>query len=480
MLAYVFSAVLAFAPLLQAVFDLPLQLAFQQSVLLVCLAWLFLEARRGGLPSGLRPRRLLPLLAAAGLSLLALVLSPFRGQVFTEWGNYAAGLLIFVFASFLRAEERETTDRAVAAGAWLLFALALLQAFVLKNFHEKPPLTNLNALALYAVMLIPFALERKSLPLAGAMLILMAWTQSLGAALAAIAAAGVYVSGRLRSRQLRENAVLLAALAVLAAVALYQLQADSVAGRLTWWKSAWGMFLARPLSGFGYAAFTWAQGGFQPAGAFREYSIYAHNYYLEFLAENGLPAALCWFWLLFSAVRARSGLVKYSLIAALAHSFVDFGLSVPANFWLFCYLLSAPVPGGEPVRVPRRALAAGLVLALLLEAALLSLDRRSLVFEEHRGLALGLARGGDPAAAENELRPELSSRLFRGPALEFLGRASLTVRGGEDRAAGYFEMALLENHYNAAAWRALERLYSVPGREVQAAGLAGRRAEVYR
>jgi O-antigen ligase len=480
MLAYVFSAVLALAPLLQAVFDLPLQLAFQQAVLLVCLAWLALAAWCGGLPAGLRSSRLLPLWAAAALSLLALVFSPFRGQLFNEWGNYAAGLLIFVFSGFLSQEERGKTDGAVEAGAWLLFALALLQVLVLKNFHERPPLTNLNALALYAVMLIPFALERKRWPLAGAMLVVMVWTQSLGAALAALAAAGAYAFSKLRRSQLRENAAILTALAALAALAIYQLQADSVAGRLTWWKSAWSMFLARPLTGFGHAAFTWAQGGFQPAGAFREHSIYAHNYYLEFLAENGLPAALCWFWVLFSSARSRRGLIKYSLIAALVHSFVDFGLSVPANFWLFCYLLAAPAVPGEPVRVPRRALACALTLALLLEAAALSLERRSLAFESHCGAALALTAAGDPAGAEAALRPELASGLFRYPALEFLGRAGLGARGSEARAAGYFEMALLENRYSAASWRALERLYAAPGREAQAASLAARRAEVYR
>jgi hypothetical protein len=41
-------------------------------------------------------------------------------------------------------------------------------------------------------------------------------------------------------------------------------------------------------------------------------------------------------------------------------------------------------------------------------------------------------------------------------------------------------MALLENRYSAMSWRALKRIYSVPGREGQAAGLERRRAEVFR
>ncbi|HAT73348.1 MAG TPA: hypothetical protein DCS63_11095 [Elusimicrobia bacterium] len=480
MLAYTFFAVLALSPLLQAVFDLPLQLAFQRAVLFSCLAWLLLGLKGRGLPASLAEKRFYPLWGAAALTLAALIYSPLRGHIFNEWGNYAAGLLIFVFASFLNREERALTDRAVIAGAWLVFGFSLLQAFVLKNFAGHPPLTNLNALALYAVMVIPLALGRRLWALAGAMLILIVWTQSLGAALAGLAAAGFYAAHRLKGGELKDNAWPLAALAVLAVGVLYLLQADSVAGRLAWWKSAWEMFLARPLSGFGYASFTWVQAAFQGEGTFREHAIYAHNYYIEFLAENGLPAAILWFWLLLRAVRAKTGLVRYSVIAALTHSLVDFGLSVPANFWLFCYLLSSEASAKEAVRPARRLAAPGFVLAALLAAALLNLDYRSLAFEKARGRALTAAVRGDGAAAETELRPALEGKLFRAPALEFLGRLNLTARDAGLSSAVYFEMALIENRYSAASWRALKRIYSLPGREAAAAGLERRRAEVFR
>lgn len=478
MLVYIFSAVLALAPVLQAVFDLPLQLAFQRAVLAGCLAWLFLGLRSRGFPRGLLEKRFYPLWAAAALSLISLVFSPFRGYVFNEWGNYAAGLLLFVFGSFLSAGDRAKAVRALLWGAWLVFGFSLLQAFVLGNFVHHPPLTNLNALALYAVMIIPAAIEAGMWPLAGAMIILMVWTQSVGAVLAALAAAGFYAAGRIKGKELRENGWMLAVLAALAAGALYLLQADSVAGRLAWWRSAWDMFSARPGLGFGHASFTWAQAMFQGSGAFREHAIYAHNYYLEFLAENGLFAAAAWFWLLFSAARARGGLIKYSVIAALAHSFVDFGLSVPANFWIFCFLLSSPAEAGGPAP-SRGAAARGLAAALLLAAALAAMDLRSLGYERARHGALAAMAAGAPERAEAELRPALGGKLFRAPALEFLGRLNLAAPGGEPRAAVYYEETLLENRYSAEAWRSLRRIYSVPGREREAAGLELRRREVY-
>ena len=480
MLSYIFCAVLALSPALQAVFDLPLQLAFQYAVLLGCLAWLFLRAYGEGLPAGLFSRRYCPLWGTAALTLFCLVASPLRGYVFNEWGNFAAGLLILVFSSFLDNEERARTDLAVVCGAWLVFAVSVLQAFALKNFTASPPLTNLNALALFSVMIIPVALARKNWPLVMAMVILMIWTQSLGAALSALAAAGAYAAARLRGGGSKGNGLLLAVLAVLGAAVFYGLQADSVAGRIAWWRSAWEMFSARPLAGFGHAAFTWVQAGFQPEGSFREYAIYAHNYYLEFLAENGLPAALLWFWVLFAAARARKGLVKYSLIAALAHSLVDFGLSVPANFWLFCYLLSSPAEEGGLVRPARARTGYALALAALLVLALAHLNYRSLAFEKARRRALSAALSGRPEQAEAELRPALESGLFRGPALEFLGRLNLTAPDAGSRAAVYYEMALRGNRYSAPAWRALKRIYSVQGREKQAKELELRRLEVFK
>lgn len=481
MFAYIFIFVLALTPALQAVFDLTLQLALQRAVLCASAAWLLLQARGAGLPAGLGSRKFYPLWAAALLTLLSLLFSPLRGWVYNEWGNYAAGLLVFLFASCIDKESRDRVERGILWGGWLVFSVSVGQVFLLRNFAALPPLTNLNALALYAVMLLPLALGRRNWALAAAMAVLVVWTQSLGAALAGLAAAGAYALSRPGGRQWRENLLPLAALGALAAFVFYLLQADSVAGRLAWWRSAWEMFLARPLSGFGHASYTWAQAAFQPDGAFREHAIYAHNYYLEFLAENGLPAAAAWFWLIFSALRRRQGLAKYALVAALAHSLVDFGLSVPANFWIFCWLLASPVEETPTEKPARPALAAGAVLAALLAAALLALDLRSLAFERARGRALAAAAAGGLPAAEAALAPALVPGLLRGPALEFLGRlaaADKTAPPGY-RSAVYYEMALLENRYCAGAWGALRRIYSAPGLEARAEGLERRRREVY-
>ena len=488
MTAYIFASVFLLGPALQSVFDLPLQLAFQQALILGCLAWWLLRGRGHGAAAVFGGGNRLAW-AAAALSLAALLASPFKGYIAAEWANYGCGVLIFVFAAFLAEEERALVEKAARAGGWLVFGLCLLQVFALADLTLHPPLTNLNALALYALMLLPPALARGDRYLAAALAVTLLLSRSVGAGFAALAAAAFYFFSpgvRARSRAWLFGG------AATAALLLLLLSPDSMAGRLAWWTSALKMLAARPLCGFGYASYTWAAAAFQPAGAFREHAIYAHNYYLEFLAENGLPAAALWFWFLFSRARGLAGAAKYSVIAALVHSCFDFGLSVPVNFWLFCYLLSSPAqvtaaPEQGPAPVPGRRLisasAAAACLLILLEGALLLFSLRALSFSRARGEAFAAAAGGSPDGARAALRPWLAPGLFQAPALETLAALELRfalVPADLASASVHFEMALLANRYSSAAWLALGRIYKAPGFEAAAAGLAARRAGVYK
>ncbi|MCX5784327.1 MAG: O-antigen ligase family protein [Elusimicrobia bacterium] len=264
--------------------------------------------------------------------------SPVRALVWPEWGNLAAGLLIFIFSGFLRPEERNRTDRALRIAAWGTAALAGVQALVLKSPQVSASLTNPNALALFVVMLLPLAASWKDWWLAGALLVLLIWTQSAGAAIALISAAGFYMHQSFGRAELKKNLPIFVLLAIALVLVISQVPTQSFIHRLLWWKSAVLMFLSNPFLGFGHAAFTFVYPAYRGAIPGDIGSIYAHSYYLEFLAENGLFCAALWFGLLVYAVKKKTGLAKYSLIAALAHGVIDFGLSVPANFWIFCYL----------------------------------------------------------------------------------------------------------------------------------------------
>ena len=91
--------------------------------------------------------------------------------------------------------------------------------------------------------------------------------------------------------------------------------------------------------------------------------FYAHNDYLHYIAELGLPIILiiCWFiYILFktgfkklqSPSRQTWGITlgaMTGIIAMLLHSFGDFNLHLPANAGLFTVLAAIVMSTTEPV-----------------------------------------------------------------------------------------------------------------------------------
>jgi O-antigen ligase len=119
--------------------------------------------------------------------------------------------------------------------------------------------------------------------------------------------------------------------------------------RLTIDRDALHMFLRRPLLGWGLGSFAEVYPQFR--SFYSDFRIdEAHNDYLQFLVEMGLPGLLIMIW--FVAALYRNALRKFedwpsningsvTLAALLAvtgilvHSFVDFNLQIPANAALF-------------------------------------------------------------------------------------------------------------------------------------------------
>ncbi len=136
--------------------------------------------------------------------------------------------------------------------------------------------------------------------------------------------------------------------------------APSVSDRADLNRSSWRMFEEKPVLGWGLG--TWAD--VYPAYArFNDGSIYAfaHNDYLQILAETGTAGALCillfwgmWSWGLgrdWPALRSggrRGGALRIAAAIAcagmLVHSLVDFNLHIPANLLLFFGLVAVAMP----------------------------------------------------------------------------------------------------------------------------------------
>ncbi|OGS53569.1 MAG: hypothetical protein A3J79_07300 [Elusimicrobia bacterium RIFOXYB2_FULL_62_6] len=484
--AFLFFSILLLAPVLQGFWSSRTQFVFQAACLFAGGLWLFRAASSVGLPQSLSSKDGLLLLGAAFFSLLGAALSPVRPLVMADWWTFFFGLCVLASAGFLPEGRRRTAELGLRISAWVIMALSLYQAFVLKSPDISASLTNPNALALFALMLIPLAMTWRDYYLLGALVIVLIWTQSLAALLALLAAAGLYAADNARKNDFRRNWPLYAVLAVACALALWQLEPRSVLDRLGWWRAALKMFADSPLLGFGQGAFAWLYPAYHRPEAAGLSSVYVHNYFLEFLAENGALAAACWFWAVFSRLKAAAGLKRYAIAAALVHSLADFGLAVPANFFVFCYILSSP-PGenAAPAAVPPAGRAKALAFAAVLAALALvhgirnfygdlRLDRlyrsaqAAYSAGDHALAAVTLEKAA-AAAPGNPLIPRLQGQALLADSLAKKDRVLLF------RAAAALERSLLLNPYNSGAYRDLEYLYGVAGAQGMLADLRQRK-----
>ncbi len=487
MLVFILFSFLLLAPALQGVWNFRTQFVFEAAVFLTGGFWLFREKLACRLPALGADRLNVPLSFAGFFSLLAAVLSPVRALVMPEWWTFAAGLFILVLAGCLDAGGRRLADIALRVSAWLIALLSLYQAFILKSPDITASLTNPNALALFTLMLLPLAMLWSDYLLVGALIITLVWTQSAAALLALLVAAGFYAKDNMKAEDIKKNWPLLLLMAVVAVLAFSQLEFRSFLDRFGWWRAALKMLAARPALGFGPGSFAYVYPAFHGAQSPGISTIYVHNYYLEFLAENGVFAFLFWGWVVVSRLKTERGLKKYALIAALAHSVTDFGLAVPADFFVFCYLLSGPRPAAAAAPPADKKISAALaVLTLACFAALCGVFSSQLKLERLHAGALAALSAGDQAGAEGLL--EGAARLAPGNPLipRLLGQVRL--RAGFDKkdtgrlfsAAADLERAVVMDPYNAGAWRDLERLYAGVGEQRLLDGLRKRKAEVFK
>ena len=177
-------------------------------------------------------------------------------------------------------------------------------------------------------------------------------------------------------RHFRRKGVILAMMAGAAAVAFIALLSTPVVERIMTvanpagepdlqarfvvWGGVLEMLKQFPFLGTGPGTFAYAYTQYQPPGLNLRFTM-AHNDYLQFAAESGLPvlAVLLWglvamYWRGFKKMANSSRLVRGTALGALAgitailvHSIFDFNLHIPANALLFtvlCAVAAAPVP----------------------------------------------------------------------------------------------------------------------------------------
>jgi len=130
--------------------------------------------------------------------------------------------------------------------------------------------------------------------------------------------------------------------------------------RMMVWGGAVRMIEKHPVLGTGPGTFAFAYTEFQPPGLDKHYTM-AHNDYLHFVSEVGLPLIAIIIWMILSLYRKGfrklknpSRLVRgitlgamSGITAILVHSIGDFNLHIPANailFTIFAAIVVSPLP----------------------------------------------------------------------------------------------------------------------------------------
>ena len=436
------------------------ELRSQSAVLLALIAgltlWLCWAILRGRvpLPSSASSRW------AAALALLSLSsawLSPVRVYALPAWAAFAAGLWLIPAATMLSAADKARLEQVLRGAAW---ALVLLAVFQRAHGVERPPssLLNQNVFAGAILLLLPVAVRRRDALLAAGLLVCLWWTRSVGGWL------GLSAALVLHRRSVGALAYWAGAVAGFAGlVAAYsKLQSPEVLHRVAWWAAAWRMAADAPWRGLGPGAYAYALPAYA-ASAPALNSLYAHQHFLETAAERGWPYLFVWLGGLALVLRRADASRRFGPVAALAHGCVDYALSVPGVFWLFCASVAwalppseeaAPVSAGRKPAAAATAMLAGCLLAYWV-AGNWSADRlRARVFEPASALAPDEA--DRLLAASEEIRPH--PEAARGRAELALAAASAAGERAPlylSAAAEDLERATALDPYRASNWSLL-------------------------
>lgn len=140
--------------------------------------------------------------------------------------------------------------------------------------------------------------------------------------------------------------------------------------RLLIWRDTRELIRDYPLLGTGLGTYAWSSVHYQ-SGLFDYRYEHAHNDYLEFAAEIGIPATVLLFgslWFLVLRLASRASALERSrekllaagcagaLAAILTHGITDFNLQIPANAFLFAWIAgtaAALVSARSKDRVPQ-------------------------------------------------------------------------------------------------------------------------------
>ena len=453
MLAGLLGTVVAAGLLLRGAWDLWAQVLVHLLLISGAAAWLCARLASGWLP---RPdSKLLAWTAAlAALSALSAWHSPVPAYARPAWAAAAAGLALIPFVTMLDSEGRARLSAVLRAASWVLVLLAFYQKLH-GEYRPAAAFLNQNVFAGAILLLLPFAVLAGDWALVGGFMIGLWWTSSVGAWV------GLSVALILHRRSVGSAAFWLGCAAgFIALVAVYaKLQSPETAHRLEWWRAAWRMSCAAPWLGLGPGSFAYALPAYAP-GKPELSTLFAHQHFLEVAAERGLPYALLWVAGLVALLKPAPGPKRFGPVAAIVHGLIDYPLSVPGVFWLFCVSTALAAPeSSRSVNVPLRWRAPLCVAVLAAALAAGAAVKRG--WEADRLRARGIAAISGGRLDEGEARLAASEVLSPHPEAARLRAELVLTRGGSTaEAAGHLSRAISLDPYRASN---RELLKTLPG-----------------
>lgn len=274
-------------------------------------------------------------------------------------------LLVYGLASGLRVETKVRIICALELFWAALCAISLYNAF---RTHIPPTGRLLNPNGLAGALVLPFFLtldnffqhaRERSKHLVVLLLIFttILACRSLGA-FVAIGLGNIWIFFSAEKRRNYTGVYYgLATLCILAAIGslLWQVTTHWDSHRWQWWSACIEMFKTHPFFGLGPGIFEIALAHTNELG---RYSLYAHNSWLQWLAENGLFFMISLVALMTRCFRSQTSCyVKAGVVAVCAHNLVDYSFLIPSVLFLLWFVL-APASQEQETRhsdVKRRA-----------------------------------------------------------------------------------------------------------------------------
>lgn len=220
--------------------------------------------------------------------------------------TWLAYLAVFYIA---RRTPRRRVMAALKTAGWLVAGVTLVEALATGGRAGRWLLGNPNKVGGLLAVLLPLSSQSLWLVVGGMALLA---TESRGAIV------GVVSSVAASARKQRLVVSILAVLAV--TIALAMMRPGGTAQRWDYWREATGLFIERPLTGWGagcYPLLTSVHGPLHP---------HAESLPLTVAAEQGLLGLAAWGWLAFEAARLAwraKGRARLGLLAFAVHNLVD-------------------------------------------------------------------------------------------------------------------------------------------------------------